>query len=240
MPVPGGHSHVAARGERLGHRLGHLELTGAHLSGGKGRHDPSQQLPDTSVRSHADATRRLLARLRQPAQDFARASKDAAAEKGDDDQRQHDDGDPTMAVQREGGTDEDEGPDEQLGGVPDQEVPPELAERTQRPDDRRSSNRTHVRPLPPGERARSFASRTRGRPAVAAKTPTSTRTMRSLPGQCSPDPSPTQKTPKLVNMMPTANFMAFSGTSESWRATRYPTPPTTTAAAAAATAARPR
>ena len=42
---------------------------------------------------------------------------------------------------------------------------------------------------------------------------------RSSPGQCTPAPSPTQKTPKLVNMTPTSVLMVFSGTSLSWRAT---------------------
>ena len=42
---------------------------------------------------------------------------------------------------------------------------------------------------------------------------------RSPPGQCTPAPSPTQNTPKLVSMTPTTVLMVFSGTSLSWRAT---------------------
>ena len=45
------------------------------------------------------------------------------------------------------------------------------------------------------------------------KNPTSTGIARSSPGQCTPAPSPTQNTPKLVNMTPTTVLMVFSGTS---------------------------
>ena len=62
---------------------------------------------------------------------------------------------------------------------------------------------------------------------------------RSLPGQWTPAPSPTQKMPKLVSMMPTAVLMVFSGTSLSWRDTTSPTTATRTNAAPAASAARP-
>ena len=55
------------------------------------------------------------------------------------------------------------------------------------------------------------------------KNPTSTGMARSSPGQCTPAPSPTQNTPKLVNMTPTAVLIVFSGTSLSWRATMRPT-----------------
>ena len=63
---------------------------------------------------------------------------------------------------------------------------------------------------------------------------------RSSPGQCTPAPSPTQKTPKLLSMTPTTVLMVFSGTSLNWRATTRPTAATSTAAAAAASAARPK
>ena len=55
---------------------------------------------------------------------------------------------------------------------------------------------------------------------------------RSPPGQCTPAPSPTQNTPKLVSMTPTTVLMVFSGTSLSWRATTRPTTATSTTAAA--------
>ena len=139
----------------------------------------------------------------------------------------------------ERGADEDERPAEQLRRISDEEALPEPPERTERPDER-----GHLEPTA------SAAAACREGPilrmtsestaAVAANTPTSTRIMRSLPGQWSPDPSPTQKTPKLVNMMPTASFIVFSGTSESWRATKYPTTPTIAAAAAAEAAASAR
>ena len=35
---------------------------------------------------------------------------------------------------------------------------------------------------------------------------------RSPPGQCTPAPSPTQKRPKLLSIMPTAVLIVFSGT----------------------------
>ncbi len=66
---------------------------------------------------------------------------------------------------------------------------------------------------------------------------------REWPGRCrakrTPDPSPTQNTPKLVSITPTKVLIVFSGTSDSWRANTIPTPVTSTAAAAAASAAIP-
>ena len=61
-----------------------------------------------------------------------------------------------------------------------------------------------------------------------ANTAINTRMARSLPGQWTPAPSPTQNRPKLVSMIPTTVLMVFSGTAASWRATISPTTATMT------------
>src|SRR5262245_11796583 len=59
----------------------------------------------------------------------------------------------------------------------------------------------------------------------------------SPPGQSTPTPSPAQKMPNEVSMIPTANLSAFSGTRASGARTTKPTATTTATAARAASAA---
>src|SRR5581483_11364120 len=68
---------------------------------------------------------------------------------------------------------------------------------------------------------------------------TSTSSAASDPGQETPAPSAPQKVPKAVSMIPTANFIQFSGTRASGARTENPTPATSTTAHAAPMTAAP-
>src|SRR5438552_6224716 len=56
-------------------------------------------------------------------------------------------------------------------------------------------------------------------------------------GHSTPNPSPNQKVPKVVSMIPTTNFSVFSGTFASGTRTRAPTRMTSRPAASAPSAA---
>src|SRR5215469_16438623 len=135
--------------------------------------------------------------------------------------------------------------------VADHEVIPERAER---PQPRcqpavRTSRLAHRTPcaarsalappaepaFPPGER-RSSQVRASPKSATAGMI---TSSAASEPGQDAPAPSPPQNTPKLVSMIPTTNFIVFSGTRASGARTANPTAATSTVAQPAAIDARP-
>src|SRR5580704_4147387 len=154
--------------------------------------------------------------------------------------------DPRQVDQR-GGSDEDHRDDRRPAPViADDEVVPERADRTQPPPHRAPSGVGRAPgPVPPGPAGASAAARDRRSSAAypsdtAAITGTITSSAASPPGQATPAPSAPQKVPNDVSMMPTANFMAFSGTRASGARTAIPIPATVTTAAAAARAARPR
>ena len=74
--------------------------------------------------------------------------------------------------------------------------------------------------------------------ANTATAGTTTSSAASAPGHTAPAPSAPQKIPNEVSMIPTTNFMAFSGTRANGARTAIPATVTTSTAANAATAAR--
>ncbi len=90
--------------------------------------------------------------------------------------------------------------------------------------------------MPAGRPLRSSAT------SPSANAPTAgirTSSAASEPGQWAPAPSAPQNVPNAVSMIPTTNFMVFSGTRASGALTATPTAATTATAQAAATAASP-
>src|SRR6185437_4732730 len=111
--------------------------------------------------------------------------------------------------------------------VPDDEVPPEEAERRQA---------VHVAAPDCAGLAWPRIHLVR----AAATTPRKTRITgraRSEPGQLTPRPSPAQNTPNVVRRSPTTNLIVFSGTRASGARMTRPAARTTTRASAAATTA---
>src|SRR5271166_977914 len=172
--------------------------------------------------------------------DLGPTSEYASTQKQDRDERQRDDRHDTVVVKHQRSRDDNERADEQLGRVADDEVLPEPSECSQSPAYRSHQAAGPVRIVAGCRMCPILRMAIVRRAAVAAKTPMSTRIMTSPPGQCTPAPSPTQKTPKLESITPTASFIEFSGISESCRATMKPTSATMIAAAAALAAASPR
>src|SRR5258708_36981432 len=118
------------------------------------------------------------------------------------------------------------------GGAPvvtDDEVVPEGTERLELPHEGTTSDCWE------GAAAAALRERSQAMQAAAASATTGTRTSRaaSLPGQATPAPSAPQNVPKLVSMMPTANFIQFSGILVRVALTAMPVMVTTMIAAAA-------
>src|SRR6266702_4213327 len=109
--------------------------------------------------------------------------------------------------------------------VADDEVPPEAAERGK----------------PTAHAIATRACRARSTPtSVADQRITNARTPRiaaSPPGQSAPAPSADQKIPQVVSMIPTANFIVFTGTRASGARASTPTSATSNTAATAPAAA---
>src|SRR5262249_22136791 len=113
--------------------------------------------------------------------------------------------------------------------VADHEVPPEAPEPAQPAHACTSAVRSSVR-----RSRRNSRTRTNDERPTKASTP---RIAASEPGQSAPAPSTDQKTPNVVSIRPTANFIAFSGTRARGARTAMPTPATRISAAAAPAAA---